>query len=48
MIFGDIFGGWISNTFGVANGYLFFGIFSIVIGLSYAIFEKSPDLKPER
>lgn len=48
MIFGDVFGGWISNVFGVANGYLFFGIFSIVIGLLYAIFEKSPDLKPER
>lgn len=44
MIFGDVFGGWISNTLGVANGYFFFGIFSLVIGLTYAVFEKSPDL----
>ncbi len=44
MIFGYILGGWISNTFGVAKGYLFFGIFTIVVGLIYAIFERSPDL----
>ncbi len=44
MIFGDVFGGWISNTLGVANGYLFFGLFSLGIGLIYAILEKSPDL----
>ncbi len=44
MMFGYILGGWISNTFGVANGYLFFGIFCVVIGLTYAVFEKSPDL----
>jgi len=44
MIFGYVFGGWISGTLGVANGYLFFGIFTIVIGIIYALFEKSPDL----
>jgi PPP family 3-phenylpropionic acid transporter len=44
-ITGYIFGGWISNAIGVANGYLFFGIFTVVIGILYAAFEKSPDLR---
>ncbi len=38
-IFGYIAGGWVSNLFGVANGYLFFGILSILTGVTYGIYE---------
>ncbi len=44
MIFGFIMGGWVANTFGVNNGYLFFGIISIVTATFYGIFEHSSDV----
>jgi len=44
-ILGYIWGGWMSNTIGVVNSYLFFGIFTIIVGIVYAFFEKSSDLR---
>ncbi len=47
-IFGYIVGGWISNLLGVANGYLFFGILSILTGLVYGIYEYSKSVRKLR
>ncbi len=44
-IFGYIVGGWISNLFGVANGYLFFGALSIITGIAYWIYEYSRSVR---
>ena len=48
MIFGLIMGGWMANTFGVKNGYLFFGIMSISTAVFYGIFEHSTDVAAEK
>lgn len=40
-ILGYIWGGWMSNIIGVANSYLFFGVFTVTVGIFYACFEKS-------
>lgn len=44
MIFGFIMGGWVANTFGISNGYLFFGIISITTAMFYSVFEHSADV----
>ncbi len=40
VIFGSIFGGWLSNTFGVGNAYLFFGVLALSASIVYWITEK--------
>ena len=40
VIFGSILGGWLANTFGVANAYLFFGVLSLSVSVVYWITEK--------
>lgn len=39
-IFGYVIGGWVSDFFGVSNGYLFFGILSVAAAVSYWLFES--------
>ncbi|HEM55480.1 MAG TPA: MFS transporter [Thermodesulfobium narugense] len=43
-IFGYIVGGWVSNAFGVKNGYLFFGILSICVAIIYGLYEYSKSI----
>ncbi|WP_036225716.1 MFS transporter [Mesoaciditoga lauensis] len=40
VIFGSIFGGWLANTFGVSNAYLFFGILALSASIVYWFTEK--------
>jgi PPP family 3-phenylpropionic acid transporter len=44
-IFGYIVGGLVSNLFGVANGYLFFGVLSMITGIAYWIYEYSKSVR---
>jgi PPP family 3-phenylpropionic acid transporter len=41
VIFGSILGGWLANTFGVSNAYLFFGILSLSVSFVYWLTEKT-------
>lgn len=45
MIFGYIMGGWISDRFGIAHGYLIFGIMALCVAAAYGAYEYFHSLK---